>query len=278
MAAIMRFFLDDLAARGFRYVINTSGGRLTVLQSIAMGWKSVAAMEPVARRSLHNRTLAVVREHTRGRRLIWRLGHVEGELSSGEPDVLRRLYREGSHGKKRAGLLVTVDPQPRSRAMAELAARLPDDGRIRHVRDRAFFDWRFQNPAREYSFLFAERNGKLEGWLAVARNLSYRPPMLPFHVSDWEGTSPAVRVELLRHAISWGRFPALGAWTGTMPVEDRNLLASSGFRPSLPALRARGMPCTLLKKLDGPGEWNLGGKDALSSSSWDVRLVDSMHG
>ena len=47
--AIMRFALDDLEQRGFEYVMNASGGQITVLNSLAMGWKTLGPMQPVAR-------------------------------------------------------------------------------------------------------------------------------------------------------------------------------------------------------------------------------------
>ena len=46
--AIMRTALEDLEHRGYRYVMSASAGEITVLQSLAMGWKSIGGMEPVA--------------------------------------------------------------------------------------------------------------------------------------------------------------------------------------------------------------------------------------
>jgi GNAT superfamily N-acetyltransferase len=278
MTAIMRFALDDLAGRGFEYVMNTSGGRVTVLQSLAMGWKSVGALEPVARLGWRQRAHLALRERTRGRRVLWRLGHVSRAQFTSDPKCFARLDRRRGNPVTAGGWSIAVEAAPRPDAMADLAARLPDDGRIRHVRDGAFFAWRFDNPMHEYRLLFAERDGRLEGWLAIARNPSYRAPMLPFYLSDWVGTSEAVRAELLRRALSWGGFEGLGVWTGTMRAEDRALLEGAGFRPVLPDLRARGMPCVLLKKLSPGGEWSIGGTPALDRSRWDVRLLDSMHG
>jgi len=36
--------------------------------------------------------------------------------------------------------------------MAQLGRAPAEDGRIRHVRDEAFFGWRFSNPMRNYRF------------------------------------------------------------------------------------------------------------------------------
>jgi hypothetical protein len=52
------------------------------------------------------------------------------------------------------------------------------------------------------------------------------------------------------------------------------MLTDRGFKPSDPELRARGMPCVLLKRLEphGPNVVPVDGRD------WDIRLIDSMHG
>ena len=49
MTVIMRTALESLARRGFQYTINASGGEVTVLQSLAMGWQSLGPMDPVTR-------------------------------------------------------------------------------------------------------------------------------------------------------------------------------------------------------------------------------------
>jgi hypothetical protein len=105
--------------------------------------------------------------------------------------------------------------------------------------------------------------------------------MVPFHVADWEGSSEGVRAELLSTTIRAGRFPELGMWTATLSPESRALLARAGFEPTDLDLRARGMPCVLLKRLGppvAPDTWTLGGGSALDLSRWDMRLVYSMHG
>jgi hypothetical protein len=164
--------------------------------------------------------------------------------------------------------------------MAELSGRVADPAQIRHVRDAALLAWRYRNPIREYRFFYYERRGALEGYLALGRYPSYRPPMHPFHIADLEASSPQVRAELLESALAWGRFPDLLAWTGTERAENRALLARHGFIPTDLRLRARGLPCVLLRRLGAPSdsEWTLGTTRALDAGHWDIRLIDSMHG
>ncbi|MBA3377145.1 MAG: GNAT family N-acetyltransferase [Actinobacteria bacterium] len=219
--AIMRFALDDLEQRGYEYVMSASGGQVTVLHSLAMGWKSLGAMEPVARlawgerarHGIHQRSLQAVRR-------LWRPGRRSRTIS-------RKLYRGGktSFGRldrvprkpaadPRAAIVVSASPDPV--ALADVAGRRPFDGRIRHVRDPAFFEWRFENPSREYRFLLYELDGRLEGFMAIARYHSYHPPTLPFHIVDWEGSSHEVRL-----TCSSSRLPT-AASMGSAPGRHRS--------------------------------------------------------
>ncbi|MGI8478992.1 MAG: hypothetical protein ACR2M2_03920, partial [Gaiellaceae bacterium] len=281
--AIMRFALEDLEQRGYEYVMSASGGQVTVLHSLAMGWKSLGAMEPVARlawgerarHGIHQRSLQAVRR-------LWRPGRRSRTFS-------RRLYGGGktSFGRldrvprkpaadPRAAIVVSASPDPA--ALADVAGRRPFDGRIRHVRDPAFFEWRFENPSREYRFLLYELDGRLEGFMAIARYHSYHPPTLPFHIVDWEGSSHEVRADLLEFAVAHGGFDGFRAWTSSLPDESKALLAGADFRPVELELRARGMPCVLLKKLGASGDRSIGGVPAIAPAHWDIRLIDSMSG
>jgi hypothetical protein len=165
--------------------------------------------------------------------------------------------------------------------MAALHDRLPRDGRIRHVRDTAFFTWRYANPTRQHRFLFCDRDGRLEGYLALARWRACRLPNLPFHIVDWVGSSREVRGELLRWALRIARFPEVGMWFATRSPEERAVLEREGFEPTDLGFRERGLPCFLLKRLGPPApaeQWTIGGGSALDLSRWDIRLIDSMHG
>ena len=278
--ALMRTALEDLEQRGFEYVMNGSGGQITVLHSLAMGWKSIGAMHPVGRLARRERArLSIYQFHQRPRRL-WRprLSRIVYRTLYGRGGTsFEHLDRVGLEPSAEPRATIVIESSPSSDALADTAARLPSDGRIRHVRDPAFFEWRYGNPTREYRFLRYELDGQTEGYMTIARYRSSLPPTLPFHISDWQGTTHEIRAELLESAVAWGGFRALGTWTASLSEESKALLAESGFGPDKSEGSARGVPCVLLKKL-GPGEWSVGGVPAIDPSHWDIRLIDSMHG
>ena len=279
--AIMSFALEDLEQRGYEYVMNASGGEITVLHSLAMGWKSVGAMEPVARLNWQERARHGLHEKSlQSPRRLWRPGRISRAVHRKLYDVgktsFARLDRTTHHAAREARAEVVVSASPDPAALADMVGRLPSDGRIRHVRDPAFFDWRFESPVREYRFLSYELDGRVEGFMAISRHRSPTPPTPPFHIVDWEGTSLEIRAELLEVALACGGFEGLGAWTASLSDESKALLARSDFRPVQPERRARGMPCVLLKKLGPPGEWSIVGVPATDPTRWDIRLIDSM--
>jgi len=127
---IMRVALDDLARRGFAFVMNASGGRVTVLSSLAMGWKSIGAMEPVARFTLPRLLWQALGRRTRGKRLVWRLGRDADKLHVGHPAPFERLDRVGAQNGRESGSRIVVESNPRAGAMAALANRAADPARI----------------------------------------------------------------------------------------------------------------------------------------------------
>jgi len=115
-----------------------------------------------------------------GKRFVWRYA---GDIRRSDPACFARLDRSRavSIAWRRRRRLVSA-----AEAMAEMIDRRPVDGRIRHVRDAAFFSLAIYNPTREYRFLYHERNGVLTGFLVVARYRQYGYTSMPFNIVDWE--------------------------------------------------------------------------------------------
>ena len=160
--------------------------------------------------------------------------------------------------------------------MADLVARLPHDGRIRHVRDERYFAWRFRNPSRSYRFLYFDAE-RLEGYLVLQSGWRHGH----VHVVDWEARDDAVRARLLSAAIGASGAPELMAWGSTLGPASRRLLEENGFRPADLPITASGRPCLLVRPIrdeDLSGEWAVSGRRLLDPANWDLRMIVSMHG
>lgn len=177
----------------------------------------------------------------------------------------------------RLGGGVRASTSPRPDAMAELIARLPADGRIRHARDRAYFAWRFGNPLSHYRFLFLGRD-RLEGYLVLQADalMRYGPRV---YIVDWEAVDPQGLATLLRNALPYMRGWLTSTWVGARDDVRGGILRSAGFMDHAPTGAAPYFPTILLRPAGAgappPPPWLLDGIDLLDAGNWDVRLLYS---
>ncbi len=194
-----------------------------------------------------------------------------------ERDPFSQLDRSTS--RQKAGT-ISIRHEARPDAMADLVNRLGHNGRIRHVRDREFFAWRFRNPLSIYRFLYWGST-QLDGYLVLKSQHPTTPNSFKVRIVDLEGASAAIRSELLDAAIDLGRFPELFAWSATLSDETRNHVSTRGFKPAELDLRARGCPCVLVKAVSPQSDrskWMLGNRQLTDLADWDMRMLYTMAG
>lgn len=162
--------------------------------------------------------------------------------------------------------------------MATLVERIPYDGRIRHVRDESYFDWRFRNPLHDYRFLFAG-DETLDGYLVLKRLVDSKNRRV--NIVDLEGIDGRVQEALLRDAVTTGAFVNLVSWTATTSDNLLSRLRALGFGPVDEESTALGCPCFLVRPTDDrhlDDQWFLGETPLLDLSNWDIRMLYSMVG
>jgi hypothetical protein len=267
---IIRASLADAERRGFRFSVSLSAGPITFVTLLAAGWCAAGSYEPVQRAAPPRWHEAVQarrgwRVFSRARAALRRaLGHT----------VFAHLDRAAA----RSPGPISVAAAPRPEAMAALVGGLPWDGRLRHVRDRRYFSWRFDNPLHEYRFLFWD-DGALRGYLVLQR---YRPRWADqeqVNIADWEATDERVQADLLTAALEWGRFRRIQTWSVGVPESTRTLLRDRGFSPlALSGAQARrqGLLVRRLRDESVEGAWTLGGRDLRRIANWDLRMLYSM--
>lgn len=274
---IMRAALLEATARGYKFIFNLSGGRITVLSSLAMGWKSVGAMLPAGRASEASGG-EKLRKILRAAPLLRRFSGSRWLHHSRECRPFRVLDQSAAAGKlKSEG--IALELAPRSEAMAALVEQASRDGRLRQVRDARYLSWRFQNPLHEYRFLYLPNGDTLEGYLVLQRyaeRISGR-----VHVVDWEACNRDASLALMRAAIDFGDFSELVTWTASLDADRLQFLTDLDFCPVDMQMTARGHPCALIRSLsssDSDEQWIISGRDLLDFSNWDLRMIFSMHG
>jgi GNAT superfamily N-acetyltransferase len=274
---LMRTVLEDAAARGYPYLCNLSAGLTTTMTSLAAGWKRVRAMDevdrPTAPGMLWRSASPVVAKSEKLKRFFHRL-----RWSPSTTAAFERLDRIGEDRGATPGSRITVEASPPATKMAALVERLGHDGRIRHVRDAEWIDWRYRHPLHEYRFLIHETAGTMDGYLVLRRYVSLRHSGRG-HIVDWEASNDTIASMLLDRAVHWGEFPRLCAWLATMSSSRRRMLEEMGFVPGDPVRRARGVPGLLIAASNGDGAgYLLNGCPMLEQDQWDLRMIYSMQG
>jgi GNAT superfamily N-acetyltransferase len=279
---IMKEALKDVEKNGYTYVFNMSAGHITRIASLAMGWRSAGTMEVQFREPEQATRFRIFREYVKKKGLFRRLA---GKYS----------YRPWAPKKQDAGDLIkyhamrsrnvdsniTIEQTSRPEEMARLITKIAYDGRIRHVRDTSYLSWRFKNPLHRYLFVYWKET-ELEGYLVLQEYISDMMEKVGFNIVDWEGTSLHVRTGLLRKAVELCSSTLLNIWSTTLCGETRTLLKDSGFRPGkeIPGVGTP-QPCLLVRPVQDDmlqEDWLLGRHRLLDMSSWDIRMIYSMHG
>lgn len=279
---IMAAAFEDLADRKHQYALNASAGPMNVLSSLAAGWRNVGSMAPMRRRSWRS----ALRDHRA--QLIARLPLLSRGMQEAQPrriEKRRRSFVDIDTGRVRHSLKgfsdVIFEQVPRSEAMAELIERIGSDGRVRQVRDRRYFDWRFENPQSRYRYIFWEKR-RLEGYLVLQEYTSgYADPEV-VNIVDCEASSVAVQSELLQAAVNLIADRGLTIWSVSLPPETKVLLAEKGFKP-LPQSKsaAQQSDMLLIRRVGDRGpvsDWIAAGRPLLEMSSWDLRMLYSTRG
>jgi GNAT superfamily N-acetyltransferase len=277
--AIMRAAVEDGALSDFEYAFSLSAGPVTMAASLATRWRAVESMRPARRTSGAGALVDRMAARLRTAPVLWRCAvPLVRAHHRGVGGPFRALDRRARGNGGRASAAVRVEATPQVEAMADLVARLGHDGRLRHVRDETYLRWRYRDPLHEYRFL-VQGTDRLGGYLVLQAHRT--EPERGIRIVDWEVTTSEVRMDLLRAALEWGRFPEVIVWAATLPSETEGPLAALGFVPTSSGSQLRGVATTMIRPLAraaAGADPILEGRRLLDLASWDMRMVYSMAG
>lgn len=278
-AALHERFRAAMTAQGHAFFLSLSALRVTRMQSLAEGARSLPSMEPLGRLSLRARIYDAVRRLARPLPSGWRLARVVAPGERASSAFARFDRRPAQPGP--GGVTMTGAAAARPEAMAALVAGLGHDGRIRQLRDRAWYAWRYQSPLHEYRFLYAESAQGLAGHLVLERPLSDLANPRRIHIAEWEAESPALLAALLEAALGRLRAPEVASWSRTAGAGRLQALRDAGFRPVDAEHTARGLPSILVWPLADdadPGALSVGGRSLLDLADWELHIADTSLG
>lgn len=253
--------LNDLSNSGYIYTFALSANPISRLSLLIMAYRSIGSVQRMQREAISSRVM----------RYATKLPFFSSPKK--HPPF---YFLDKNTVKRKVSPRVSVERTPRPEAMAELVKRLGSDGRIRHVKDKHYFSWRFNNPLSSYRFLFWERP-RLEGYLVL--QTKFDNSTLRDNIVDWEATNPQVQSDLLEAALRLGKFDSLSILAATLPDEVKALLERNGFRVLGEAKsRAQYRPTVLVRPVRDDmlnTDWTIEGCSLLDLSNWDLRMIYS---
>jgi acyl carrier protein len=255
----------DLRARGEGLFLSLSALRVTRLQLLASGSRSVGVLPTIARRPGWLRVLDQLADAAQHTPLLWRVAE---RLAAARParSSFERLDAAAGQAIATAAGQVEICRQVPADELAGLVARLGHDGRIRHRRDARFFEWRYRHPLHAYRCLVARRDGRTVGYLVLQRGLSAFHNPRRVNIVDWACESDDVLRALIVTASEQGGLIDLVTWA------EGPVFAQLGFVPADAHQAQRGLPCVLVRSLE-EAEPRLGRRPLLDLASWDLRMA-----
>jgi len=272
--------LEELRSTGASYFLNLSAGTITQFGLLALGWRSTGWMEKMEwrsdKRTFSSRLIPYAKKipilRSAFHLLEWQVSRLSRRpVPLKRNNVFDALDANSAAPDSTLRRHLSVENRPRPAAMAELVERIGWDGRMRRLRNRDYFDWRFRNPRFLYRFLFWEDSG-LQGYLVLRASVYPNPEIA---IVDWEAANAEARSELLRAALRLGKFQSLDIWSSTLSEEARAILENLGFRPPPSVTGISEYRPTVLVKPMGDNPWTVAGRNLLDLSNWDLRLSDS---
>lgn len=285
---IMSAMVAGVKAAGFELLFNFTPNAKIRAASLAAGWKGPKEIRRFRRPPL-------IRDITTGyssraRRLGERFPALRQFVATGKEalernrgpigNVARALTRWNAFSTfdknlgTRDGIHFARDPRPGD--MGALLSRTETDGRIRHVRDEAFFRWRFASPMNNYRFVYG-------GESSLDAFVIFHARHFPIHgkiarLADWAGATTEDRARVMTAASEAMPDCPIEAWVSSLAEADRDVLRRLGFveiPPSHPGEYAAGvlaLPLSRTMQVERP---LLGRRDILDIDAWNVRLLDS---
>jgi hypothetical protein len=274
---IMEGALKDIAANGYPYVFSYGARPIPYMSQLRRGWRLVSdyrTMQPEKKqgagglRRAASQRFPLLRKlwYRTGRQVLKRLKYAYTPLDALAPSELK-------------GGTLSVSREADAPAMAELANAVAIPGLIRHVRDPAYFAWRYKNPRMDYRFIYW-RDTKLRGFLVLQKargNAEF------VRIADWEVENEQILKRLFRVAIDSGKFASLKVWSAALSEEMVSFLSDSGFAlidESMGVADYR--PGFFIKSLgDNPagspmdGSWEVSGRRIDDFANWDLRPIHS---
>ena len=226
---IMAPAMKDLSDRGHPMALNLSASPITFLSSLKTGWQLVGRYRAWHWQTRSKTVATVVHKLMDGKLGLWRFADRRLPLiERNNPDGLRRLANYFDGAGPIDGMTFRYGNDPDMDQMIALRQGLiPDDGRIRHTMGKDYLEWRYQNPASEFAFLYAG-DQPLKGYLVLHRKKLSDPDDIS--IADWQADSPDTLCKMIHAVQGSGAVDRLIIWSATLSEDVVAVLRSLSFQ------------------------------------------------
>ena len=295
---LMKGALADIAARGHPFVFSGGAVPIPYMSQLRNNWRLVASYHTIRRKrpTATRKLRRAVGDRLPFLRKLWRATRPQVPAADRNPfaslDALDSPSIDGAR--------LSVASQADAPAMAALASAASEPGLFRHLRDEAYFRWRFLSPRFRYRFVYLHdtdlhgtdlhgtdlhgtdlHGTDLHGTGLAAFAVLHHERSDPAQVTivDWEARDPAMLKRLFGAIVEFGHFDSLSAWSAALPAEMVGFLEKLGFEGFDESQGVEGYrPGLLVKSLDAgaeDSEWEVSGRCLHDPANWSLRPVFS---
>jgi hypothetical protein len=269
--------LEDLRKKGYLYSFAFSAAPVTHYSFLLMGWRNLGRIRQYRLQTLplqENAARTMARKIpvlSKSYRYIKQAFRSEGPKEHRKSSIFDNLDNQNLRVNNHISSCIYVEKEPLPEEMSTLVKKNKKDNRIRHLRDREYFSWRYQNPFSDYRFIYW-KNSSLEGYL-VLRASTLRSSST-VQIVDWEASRPEVQDDLFMAMVKLGNFKEIKVWTETYSEKTLNELSTYGFE----SFTDQSNPSFLIKNINSNADQFKGkaaNRQMTNMSNWDLRAIYS---
>lgn len=254
---LMNFIINDLHDLGYIYMFSFSASPVTLISSLAMGWKSIGRIN-------------IMRKNFYMYPLIKKIVSINAIRKFINKSGVMNFLRKTTDNLKITDPHIKIDKNPKPDKMASLVKKLNPKNKITLSRDEKYFSWRYKNPLSNYLFLYWHDDG-LKGYL-VAQTPLYN---ININIVELEAVNSRIKMELLKTLLSISSLRSIFIWSKMLDKKLHKFLTSTGFSEDNSNTRAATYTPTILVRTtkQSHNRIEFRGCNLLDMDNWDLKMI-----
>jgi len=179
-------------------------------------------------------------------------------------------------------LKIKITNELRAQEISNLMNKCKEKNKITNTRDKAFYEWRFSNPLKEYLFGYCTKDDELVGYIALENNEEKIIPIM-----EYGYLKPYYLEELNKEIFKNLTQPCFSVFIFTRSNKEREIISKIGFRDNKDLLVKLLKKINIMSRENLPGafikpsteniteeDFFLNGKDVRNPNNWSLFYSD----